>query len=159
MTAKDAQTLNEPQPAGAEAEAQPVEATDWKAEARKWEARAKKSADAEAELAALKASQMTEAEKAAAHLAEVEAELATLKAEQQRRTDAADVARATGVPASLLAYCADRDAMERFAAEYAEAKRPAAAPAAEPARIVRDDGAKPTTREIFAEYAAEKLRR
>lgn len=156
MTLENAQELEDVQKP-AEAEAQESK-TDWKAEARKWEARAKKSADAEAELAALKASQMTEAEKAAAHLAEVESELATLKAEQQRRTDATEVAKATGVPVSLLEYCADRDAMEAFAAEYAEAKKASPAPTAERTRIVRNDGAKLTGRDAFLEYMNDRQR-
>lgn len=125
--------------------------TDWKAEARKWEARAKENKDAADELAALKAAQMTEAEKAAAHLAEVEGELAALKADAQRRADAAEVAKATGVPAALLEYCATRDDMEAFAAEYGTAAKPAGAPHAEPSRIART-GAKPTAADDFSAY-------
>lgn len=157
MTLENAQELDAQQAAGAEAQ-EADKATDWKAEARKWEARAKKSAEAEAELERLKAAQMTEAEKAAAHLAAVEAELTQLKAEQQRRMDAAEVAKATGVPASLLEYCADRASMEAFSAEYAEAKRgAAAAPAAERTRIVRGDGAKLTTKDEFVGYMAQMM--
>lgn len=141
--------------------AQPQEAqearTDWKAEARKWEARAKENKDAAEELARLKESQMTEAEKAAAHLAEVEAELARLKAEQQRRADAAEVARQTGVPVSLLEFCADRASMDAFAAEYAEAKKGSVAPVAERTRIVRNDGARPTAKEEFVDYMSGKI--
>lgn len=125
--------------------------TDWKAEARKWEARAKENSKAAEELQALKAAQMTEAEKAAAHLAEVEGELAALKADAQRRADAAEVAKATGVPASLLEYCATREAMEAFASEYGSAGKPAGAPAAEKSRIPRD-GAKPTPADDFTAY-------
>lgn len=157
MTLENAQEQTTQQPAEAEAN-EADKATDWKAEARKWEARAKKSAEAEAELERLKAAQMTEAEKAAAHLAQVEAELSQLKAEQQRRTDAAQVAKATGVPVSLLEYCSDREAMEAFAAEYAEAKKgAAAAPAAERTRILRGDGVKPTTKDEFVDYMAQMV--
>jgi hypothetical protein len=94
---------------------------------------------------------MTEAEKAAAHLAEVENELAALKADAQRRTDAAEVAKATGVPASLLEYCASREAMEAFASEYGSTGKPAGAPAAEQSRISRS-GAKPAPVDDFAAY-------
>lgn len=136
----------------AEATTEAQTGTDWKAEARKWEARAKENSKAAEELAALKAAQMTEAEKATAHLAEVESELAALKADAQRRTDAAEVAKATGVPASLLEYCATREAMEAFASEYGSAAgKPAGAPAAEQSRITRG-GAKPAPADDFAAY-------
>lgn len=132
---------------------------DWKAEARKWEARAKKSAAAEAELAELKASQMTEAEKAAAHLAEVEAKLAELEAAQQKAADVAEVAKATGVPAGLLEYCADRDAMEAFAVEWQQQKTSAAksAPSAEQSRINKGDGAQPSAKDEFVSYMARTI--
>lgn len=135
----------------AEATTEAQTGTDWKAEARKWEARAKENSKAAEELAALKAAQMTEAEKAAAHLAQVESELSALKADAQRRTDAAEVSKATGVPASLLEYCATREAMEAFASEYGSTGKPAGAPAAEQSRITRG-GAKPAPADDFAAY-------
>lgn len=141
--------------AGAATEAQ--SGTDWKAEARKWEQRAKENKAAADELAALKAEQMTEAEKAAAHLAEVEGELAALRAETQRQADAAEVAKATGTPAALLAYCKDRESMEAFAVEYAAAgQQPkGAAPAAPASRIATGAGAKAKASDVFAAYAQD----
>lgn len=124
--------------------------TDWKAEARKWEARAKKSAQAELELEALKQAQMTEQEKEKARADKAEQELAALRAENQRMADAAEIAARDGIPQSLLAYCADREAMERFATDYKAAQPtiPAAAPMAG-VRITSGD-AKPTNGELFA---------
>lgn len=134
--------------------------TDWKAEARKWEQRAKENKAASDELEAIKAAQMTEAEKAAAHLKEVEAELQALKAESQKRADVEAVSKATGVPASLLSYCTDREAMDAFAAEYAAANpHKSAAPAAPTARIAGGAGARPTASEEWAAYMQTKLER
>jgi hypothetical protein len=64
-------------PAPAPEEAEPAQAkpeTDWKAEARKHEQRAKENAAAAAELAALKESQKTEAQKLADRVAAAEKE-------------------------------------------------------------------------------------
>lgn len=135
--------------AGAATEAQT--GTDWKAEARKWEQRAKENKAAADELEALKAAQMTEAEKAAAHLAQVESELDALKAEAQRQADAAEVAKATGAPSALLMYCKDRDAMEAFVADWGAAQKTPPAPAAERSRIA-GAGAKPSPSDEFAAY-------
>lgn len=124
--------------------------TDWKAEARKWEARAKKSANAELELEALKQAQMTEQQKAEERAKKAEEELAAMKAEQQRLADAREIAQRDGVPAELLAYCADRESMEGFAQIYKQVA-PAvhsAAPAA-PSRIA-SGGPQPTEGEVFA---------
>lgn len=125
--------------------------TDWKAEARKWEARAKKSLAAEEELEKLKAAQMTEQEKAIARAETAEAELARLKAEKAKAEKAKEIAEKNGVPVSLLSYCADEEAMEAFAAEYAKSQAQVhAAPMSNGSRIIRGNEQKPTTREQFA---------
>lgn len=124
--------------------------TDWKAEARKWEARAKKSAQAEAELEALKQSQMTEQEKERARADKAEQELAMLRAENQRLADAAEISARDGIPQSLLNFCADREAMERFAKEYKSAQPAIPAAAATTGARISSDGKKPTNGEIFA---------
>ena len=79
------------------------EPIDWTAEARKWEARAKENKTAAEELAALKAAQMTEAEKAAARLADLESKVKGYETKEQIAAWKADVAKATGVPAQALA--------------------------------------------------------
>lgn len=130
-----------------------AEQIDWKAEARKWENRAKKNSEAAAELDALKKAQMSETERLQAELEAAKAANAAYEAEQQRAQDAREVAKATGVPESLLSYCADRDAMEQFAAEYA-AKQPEihSAPSAPSVRLVRDGSAKVSSRDQFAAF-------
>lgn len=77
--------------------------TDWTAEARKWEARAKENKTAADELAALKAAQMTDAEKASARTAELEAEVQGYKLKEQVAGWKKQVADTTGVPAAALA--------------------------------------------------------
>lgn len=124
--------------------------TDWKAEARKWEARAKKSAQAEAELEALKQAQMTEQEKEKARADKAEQELAMLRAENQRLADAAEISARDGIPQSLLNFCADREAMERFAKEYKASQPAIPAAAATTGARISSDGKKPTNGEIFA---------
>jgi hypothetical protein len=79
------------------------EPTDWTAEARKWEARAKENKTAADELAALKAAQMTEAEKAAARTAELEAKVKGFETKEQVAAWKKQVADTTGVPAAALA--------------------------------------------------------
>ena len=147
-----AQEAAEETPQGA-----PKHETDWKAEARKWEARAKKSEAAEGELEKLKQAQMTEQEKANARAEKAEAELAEMRAETERIQAARETAEATGVPRELLEFCADREAMERFAAIYSE-KRPEVHAVAKDAapRIVKDKATR-TNGDIFAEAVANLL--
>lgn len=134
--------------------------TDWKAEARKWEARAKKSAEAEKELAALKAAQMTEQEKLQARAEQAESELAALKAEAERSNAAREVSKEYDVPVSLLEYCKDRDSMEQFAKEYAEQRTETpVAPKAHPTRLVKEHVHQAENRDIFAAYMAERDKR
>jgi hypothetical protein len=85
------------------------EPVDWKAEARKHEARAKANrAEAEAnaaaaeELAQLKASQMSDAQKSAKKLADTEAELARYKTREQVAKWAGEIVQGSSVPASAL---------------------------------------------------------
>ena len=131
--------------------------TDWKAEARKWEARAKKSAQAEQELEALKAAQMTEQEKEKARADKAEQELARLKAENQRMADAAEIATRDGIPQSLLNFCADREAMERFADEYKAAQRAIPAAASVTGVRINSGEAKPSNGEVFAAAVRDLL--
>lgn len=71
-------------------------------EARKWEARAKENKAAADELAALKASQLTEAEKATKALADAQTELAGYKTREQVAAWSSEIVRGTSVPASAL---------------------------------------------------------
>ena len=145
-----------------EAQAEPqgeAKETDWKAEARKWEARAKKSEKAEKELSELKQAQMTEHECIVARAEAAEKELEVLRAEAQRQAEIKEVASQTGVPESVLQYCADREAMEGLAAEYSKTQQVHAAPTAQASRIVNGVGPKKEPRDLFAEYAAQQLNR
>lgn len=141
------ETLTEPQ-----GEEKPK--TDWKAEARKWEALAKKGKAAEDELAKLKEEQMTEQEKANARAEKAEAELAEIKAESERLQAARDVSEKTGVSRELLEFCIDQQAMERFAAIYAEKRPEVHAVAKDTASRIVKDKAKRTNGDIFAEAVA-----
>ena len=80
----------------------PAQEPDWKADARKWEARAKENKTAADELAALKASQMTEAEKSAARLAELESTVKGYQAKEQASEWAKEITQGSSVPPEVL---------------------------------------------------------
>lgn len=95
--------------------AQPV---DWEAKynelkkhSREWEKLAKQRKGAADELAALKESQMSEAEKLQKQLADATARADALQAEKDRTAWVNEAAEATGVPADLLSLisASDRD--------------------------------------------------
>lgn len=143
----------------------PAQETDWKAEARKWEQRAKDNRKEADELRAKAAKWdeaqregMSELERATQRAEAAEAQLEAYRAEEKRRADASEVAEKTGVPASLLLHCADRADMEAFAKEYASETKVPAAPRAPESRVVRGDGAKPSTADQFAEMAERYFR-
>ena len=126
---------------------------DWKAQSRKWEKLAKQNKDAADELAALKASQMTEQEKLQERVEKAEALVRQYEEAEQHRTDAADVSKKTGVPVSLLMHCGTRDDMEQFAGEYAKETRVPSAPPAPNTRIVRPNNSGGTNaREMFQQF-------
>lgn len=135
--------------------------TDWKAEARKWEARAKKSQAAEQELAELKEAQLSEQEKAVKRAEAAENELAALKAEAERLSAAREIGSKEGIPTELLEFCADAEAMQAFAKAYKQAipdEQVHAAGTAVGSKVNRKDG-KPSTREQFAQFAAQQFNR
>lgn len=130
---------------------------DWQAKyeamrehSREWEARAKANKAAADELQELKAAQMTEQEKLTARAEAAEAKLAELEAQAAHDAAAKAIAKETGVPLELLAYCSDESAMRDFASKYGENKPPVA-PTASAARIIRSDG-KRTNADVFAEF-------
>lgn len=130
--------------------------TDWKAEARKWEKFAKENKAAKEELDALKAAQMTEQEKLVKRAEDAERQLAAANAAIQHSKDVAEVAAESGVPASLLEFCADRDAMEKFAEQFNGSQQPVHAAATAPAsRIARDVDTKRTNADVFADMLAD----
>ena len=131
---------------------------DWKAESRKWEKLAKRNKDAAAELETLKQTQMTEQERLQSRAEKAEAELAKLTAERERMAAVREVAESSGVPADLLAFCADRDAMEQFAEAYGAHAHTPSAPKAPSKRIVRDSDTPLSTRDVFAEMAANAFK-
>lgn len=115
-------------PAQEPAEVKEKPQTDWAAEAKKWEQRAKENKKAADELAALKASQMTEAERTAARLAEMERETQAARSEALRYR----IATRFGISdddAELFLTASDEATLERQA--QALATRNAAAAAAE----------------------------
>ena len=134
------------------------EEIDWKAQSRKWEKLAKQNKDAADELAALKASQMTEAEKLQKRAEDAEALVAQYQAAERHRADADELSESTGVPASLLMHCGTREDMEQFAQEYANATRAHSAPPAPGARIVRGTGGATATRDLFQEFMQQNFR-
>lgn len=137
------------------------ETTDWKAEARKWEARAKENKAAADELESIKAERMTESEKLTARAEKAEKELAALKSEAERTQAAHEVAASTGVPAELLLFCADREAMEKFAEAFKSSEpQVPSAPRAASSRISRGvPEAQLSNQERFAQLANEQLSR
>lgn len=112
-------------PAPAQVPATPPAETDWKAEARKWESRAKENTAAAAELAAIKAAQMTEAEKTAERLATAEKTAAEATARALRREVALDH-KLSKEDAALLDAITDETAMTALAARLAQAAQTAA---------------------------------
>ncbi len=138
--------------------------TDWEAKykemrehSREWERKAKANQSAADELEKLKAENLSEQEKAVKRAEKAEAELEKLRADNQRRADADEIAEKTGIPVTLLMHCSDREDMESFAKEYEAENHVPAAPPAPNSKIVRTDGAAPSTRDLFAEYAAQIL--
>lgn len=147
----------EPQGAEVDFEAKYKEAV---AQSRKWEERAKANKEKADKWDEYEQQGMSEAEKVAKRAEAAEAELAQLKADAKRRSDAHEVAKATGVPENLLLHCSDREDMESFAEEYAGATKVPAAPPAPESRIVRDDEhPEASTRDQFAEMASSFFNR
>lgn len=125
--------------------------TDWKAEARKWEKYAKENAAARKELDALKAAQMTEQERLVKRAEDAERQLAEANAAIQHAKDVQEISASSGVPASLLEFCNDRDAMERFAEQFNGASKAHSAPSAPQSRIVTGNGAQASNADVFAD--------
>lgn len=152
----DEQTKEQAAPEQPQGEKEQPAPIDWKAESRKWEARAKKSEAAEAELERIKQERMTEQEKAVARAEAAEAELSALKAEAERAKAAREVAKETGVPLELLDFCADREAMERFASTYSSQAKVHSAPSA-PSSRTQSGGGKVSNRDAFASFASNLI--
>ena len=148
----DEQNATEVQATTVEETPQGATETDWKAEARKWEKYAKENAAARKELDALKAAQMTEQERLVKRAEDAERKLAEAEAAVQHSKDVSEVSAANGIPAQLLEYCADRDAMERFAEQYKAAMgKVPSAPTAPQTRLVAGPDAKSSNADVFAD--------
>ncbi|KFF31264.1 hypothetical protein [Bifidobacterium bombi] len=94
---------------------------DWQAKydeamkhSRYWEKRAKDNKAAAEELEQLKASQMTDAQKAQAHIKELEGKLTAYETEKQQTQWRAQIAKETNVPADLISG-ASLEEMQDFA--------------------------------------------
>ena len=144
-----AETISE----NAEEAPQGAAETDWKAEARKWERYAKENKAAKDELDALKAAQMTEQERLVKRAEEAERLLAEANAAIQHSKDVSEVSSKTGIPAQLLEFCSDREAMEQFAERYGGIPQQThSAPTAPHTRIVSGGGeAKASNADVFSE--------
>lgn len=134
--------------------------TDWKAKyeamrshSREWERKAKENQSAADELEQLRASNLSEQEKAVKRAEKAESDLRELKAEMQRTADAQEIATKTGVPLTLLMHCRDREDMEAFAKEYEAETHIPAAPQAPQSNIIREGSGAATTRDQFSELA------
>lgn len=105
------------QPQGAQGEAQePRQELDYKAlyeetlrHSREWERKAKGNKQAADELAELKRSQMSEADRVRADLDAANAKLAAMEAQRSREAWAAKAARETGLDPAVLAYVSADD--------------------------------------------------
>lgn len=141
---------------------EPSQEVDWKAEARKWEMRSKANAQAALELEALKQAQMTEQEKANARAEKAEAALAELQALQAKSEAAKELAKSEGVPLELLEYCDGPESMAAFAKAYKalNPEQPAhSAASATSSRIVKSGENKAATRDQFADFVNNQLRK
>lgn len=125
--------------------------TDWKAEARKWEKYAKQNKEAAAELERIKQERMSESEKLQARAEKAERELAALSAERDRAQAAQEVSKASGVPAELLSFCADKERMEEFVQAYNAVSKTPAAPRRPQSRAVHEGETPVSNRDVFAE--------
>lgn len=97
---------------------QPAE-VDWKSKAREWESRAKANKNAADELASIKASQMSEAERAEKRFAEAEHRAVQAEARALRRDVALDF-KLSKDDADLLDSITDEDAMRALAGRLAK---------------------------------------
>lgn len=104
-----------------------TDTTDWASEAKKWEKRAKENKSAADELAALKQSQMTEAERTAARLAEMERETQAARTEA-RRFRTATRHGISDEDAELFLTATDEETLERQAKALAARSAQSAAP-------------------------------
>lgn len=139
--------------AHAKAQAEPTDATDWKAEARKWEARAKENkAKADAYDEAQEAAK-SDLQKAIERAERAEAAVAEFKAEKEHADVVAKVAESTGLAASLVASLngADEEALMEQARSIAALKPSGAPTAPEAGRFPRDAGGSKTTSQQFAD--------
>jgi hypothetical protein len=103
---------------GEEAQEQPTPEVDWKAKAREWERRAKENKSAADDLAAIRESQKTEAQKAADRLADAERKATDAEARAVRRDVALDF-KLSKDDAALLDSVIDEDAMRALAGRLA----------------------------------------
>jgi uncharacterized protein (DUF885 family) len=96
----------------------PAQEIDWKAKAREWESRAKANKTAADELAAIKESQKSEADKVAERLAAAEQKAVAAEARALRREIALE-SKLSPADAALLDAITDEDAMRALAARLA----------------------------------------
>ena len=145
------ETGTEPGPA----EDKPVE-VDWRAKAREWERRAKANAAAAKKLAEIEDASKSEAQRSAEKIGVLEARVAEFEAAERARGWAAQVSKATGVPADLL-----RGASLEEVEAHAEAIRAALGPGRGP--VVPNEGtgrpSPASTAEAFAAFIEDKLNR
>jgi hypothetical protein len=108
------------QAAGDEPPEAKVDEIDWKAKAREWEKRAKENKGAADELASIRESQKTEAEKAADTLRQAQADAETARAELLRYRIAAQHGITDADDIALFLTGTDEDTLTKQATRLAE---------------------------------------
>ena len=151
-----------------EAEAADTQPTDWEAKyraaiehSREWERKAKANKGAADELERLKASQMTDLERAQREAKEAKDRLAAIEAERQRAELAARVSEETEVPADVLTLdLTTEDGMRRLARRWAEGHRVPSAPrVSAPGSFATGAGAGGSPMDSFSRFMDENFRK
>lgn len=142
--------------------------TDWEAKyramaehSREWERKAKANKGAADELEKLKASQMTDLERAQREAKEAKAKLAAIEAESERQRLAAEVSKDADVPMDVLTLdLTTEDGMRQLAKRWAEGHRVPSAPrVSAPGSFASDAGAKDTPLASFSRFMDENFRK
>lgn len=140
---------------------------DWEAKyrdamehSRGWERKAKANKGAAEELEKLKASQMSDLERAQKEADDARAKLAELEAQLERAEAVSRVAASTGVPRELLECdLSTEDGMAEFAKLYAANQARPSAPAVEsPGSFARDTGAASGPEADFSSFMKANFR-
>lgn len=109
----DAQTPK-PTPPESTSKETSEDSTDWKSLAKKWEARAKANKNAARKLAELEEAAKSEEQKRFEKTEQLEKELAAYKQRDQVKAWAEEIAKDSGIPASVLRGSTQEELLEHF---------------------------------------------